>query len=244
MEDALKVADLEAAVRKELFKLIKSKTSRSSSQVSIELEQGTVHSGILSAAEKIKAGMIVIGGKKDATSLPVLGGTAERVTRHAHCPVFLVRPSRRGKVLAATDFSDRSMPAIEAGVMEARRLRASLTVIHSIDVLPIILPAVEGVAYPALPPGANDHIKETSQKELDSCVRRFKAKGGGILYEGEAAKGILETAAELPAKLVVLGTHGRTGLSRLALGSVAETVLRASPCSVLVVRIEENADQK
>jgi nucleotide-binding universal stress UspA family protein len=185
--------------------------------------------------------MIVIGGKKDATSMPVLGGTAERVTRHAHCPVFLVRPSRRGKVLAATDFSSPSLPAIEAGGIEARRLRTSLTIIHSIDVLPIIIPAVDGVAYPSLPPEANAHIKEASQKELDSCVRRYKAKGGGILYEGEAAEGILETAAELPARLIVVGTHGRTGLSRLALGSVAESVLKSSPCSVLVVRIAKDA---
>jgi nucleotide-binding universal stress UspA family protein len=237
MEDALEVADLEASVRKELLKIIRSKTSREASRVSIEIEQGTVHSGILRAAEDIGAGMIVVGGKKEETSMPVLGGIAERVTRHAHCPVFLARPSRKrtGKVLAATDFSNPSLPAIEAGVAESRRLKMDLTIVHSIDILPIIMPAVEGVAYPALPPGTNAHIKEASQRELENCVRRYGAKNG-ILYEGEAAEGILQTAVDLPARLIVVGTHGRTGLSRLAMGSVAEAVLRSSPCAVLVVR--------
>jgi universal stress protein A len=147
MEDALKVADLEASVHKELLKIIRSKTSREASRVSIEIEQGTVHSGILRAAEDIGAGMIVVGGEKEETSMPVLGGIAERVTRHAHCPVFLVRPSRKraGKVLAATDFSNPSLPAIEAGAAESRRLKTDLAIVHSIDILPIIMPAVEGV---------------------------------------------------------------------------------------------------
>jgi nucleotide-binding universal stress UspA family protein len=243
MEDALKVADLEAEVRRELLKIIHGVTSRTANQVSVVIEQGTVHSGILRAAEDLEAGAIVIGGKKDQTSIPVLSGIAERVTRHAHCPVLLVRPSPSGKVLAATDFSDSSTPAIEAGVHEARRLHTDLTIIHAIDILPVILPAVEGVAYPAIPPTTNSHIKEASQRELDDCVRRFSAKGGGVLYEGDAARAIVETAAELPAQMIVVGTHGRTGLGRLALGSVAEAVLRASPCSVLVVRFPKGAHE-
>ncbi len=240
MEDALRVADLEALVRKELLKSIRTKTSRKASDVSIAIEQGTVHSGILRAAEDIGAGMIVVGGKKEETSMPVLGGIAERVMRHAHCPVFLARPSRKrtGKVLAATDFSDPSLPAIETGVAESRRLNTDLAIVHSIDLLPILLPAIEGVAHPALPPGTNAYIREASQRELDDCVRRYKVKKG-ILYEGEAAEGILKTAVDISARLLVVGTHGRTGLSRLALGSVAEAVLRASPCSVLIVRTKK-----
>jgi len=176
MEDALEVADLEAWVRKELLKTIHSKISRKASRVPIDIVQGTVHSGILRAAEELEAGMIVVGGEMEEGVTPVLGGIAERVIRHAHCPVLLVRPSRKrtGAVLAATDFSNPSLPAIEAGVTESHRMDADLVIVHSIDVLPIIMPAVEGVAYPALPPGTNDHIKEASRRELDNCVRPFK----------------------------------------------------------------------
>ena len=64
----------------------------------------------------------------------------------------------------------------------------------------------------------------------------FQIKGGGLLRDGPAAPAILRAATELPAQLLVVGTHGRTALSRIALGSVAEAIVRAAPCSVLVVR--------
>jgi nucleotide-binding universal stress UspA family protein len=244
LEDALKEADLEAEVRKTLLKTVQNVTSRKAAQVSIVIEQGTVHSGIVQAAEIQGAGAIVIGGREDQSSMPVLGGIAERVTRHAHCPVLMVRPSPEGKVLAATDFSNPSMPAIDAAATEARRLDTDLTIVHAIDIYPVVMPAVEGVAYPAIPPDTGKHIQQASQRELDECVRRFDARGGGVLYEGEAARVIVETASTLPAQLIVIGTHGRTGLSRIALGSVAETVLRTSPCSVLVVRIPKKEQAK
>jgi nucleotide-binding universal stress UspA family protein len=237
LADALKVADFEALVRRELLKSVHEATSRDSSQVPVVIEQGTVHSGILRAAESVNAGAIVIGGRMNQADAHVSGGIAERVTRHGDCPVLVVRPSPAGKVLAATDFSDPSMPAIAAGAEEASRLHTDLAIIHAIDILPLMMPAFEGVVYPVLPTDADDQIKRASQRELDACVRRFKAKGGGLLRQGSAAEAILETATALPAQLIVVGTHGRTGLRRLALGSVAEAVLRASPCSVLVVRV-------
>jgi nucleotide-binding universal stress UspA family protein len=81
-----------------------------------------------------------------------------------------------------------------------------------------------------------DRMRKLWQARLDECVRHFKAKGGGLLRDGSAAAAILSAASELPAELVVVGSHGRTGLNRVALGSVAEAVVRAAPCSVLTVR--------
>jgi nucleotide-binding universal stress UspA family protein len=185
--------------------------------------------------------MVVIGGKKKQGSLPALGSVAESVTRHAHCPVLVVRPSPAGKVLAATDFSDPSMPAIAAGAAEARRLKTDLAILHAIELLPLILPAADGVTHPAMPADVGVRIRGASQRELDACVRKFRAKGGGLLREGRPAPAILREALELPARLLVVGTNGRTGLARLALGSVAEAVLRASPCSVLVVRLSHTS---
>jgi len=82
----------------------------------------------------------------------------------------------------------------------------------------------------------SDQMRMLWQARLDECVHRFKAEGGGLLRNGPAAATILSAASELPAQLLVVGTHGRTGLSRVALGSVAEAVVRAAPCSVLTVR--------
>jgi universal stress protein A len=237
LDDALKLYDLEAAARDDLLKRIRTVTAREPPQIEIEIEQGTVHAGILRAAENIGAGAVVVGGKVDHTGLHILGSSAEHVVRYANCPVLVARPSPAGKILAATDFSDPALPAVEAGAAEARRRKADLAIIHAIDLLPAISPFYADF-YSMPPMDLSDQMRKIWQQRLDECVHHFKAKGGGLLREGPAAPAILNAAAELPAQLLVMGTHGRTGLSRLiALGSVAEAVVRAAPCSVLVVRL-------
>jgi nucleotide-binding universal stress UspA family protein len=222
LDDALKLSELEAGVRDALLKRVRTVTDREPPQIEIEIEQGTVHAGILRAAENIGAGAVVVGGKVDHKGLHILGGAAEHVVRYAHCPVLVARPSPAGKVLAATDFSDRSLPAVEAGAAEAR--------------IPVMSPFY-GEFYGEPPMDLSGEMRSIWQPRLDECVHQFKAKGGGLLRDGPAVLAILSAASELPAQLVVVGTHGRTGLSRIALGSVAEAVVRAAPCSVLIVRL-------
>jgi nucleotide-binding universal stress UspA family protein len=236
LDDALKCSDLETAVRDALLERIRTVTARESPQTGIEIEQGTVHAGILRAAERIGAGAVVVGGKVDQRGLHILGNAAEHVVRYARCPVLVARPSPAGKVLAATDFSDPALPAVEAGAAEARRRKADLTIIHAIDLLPMMSPFY-GEFYGGPPMDLGDQMRELWQQRLDECVRHFKAKGGGLLRDGSAASAILNAASELPAQLLVVGTHGRTALSRVALGSVAEAIVRAAPCSVLTVRL-------
>jgi nucleotide-binding universal stress UspA family protein len=180
---------------------------------------------------------VVVGGKVDHKGLHILGGSAEHVVRYAKCPVLVARRSPAGKILAATDFSDPALPAIEAGAAEARRRKSDLAIIHAIDLLPVAGPFY-GDFYSMPPMELSDQMRKIWQQRLDESVHQFKAKGGGLLPDGPAAPAILSAAAKLPAQLLVVGTHGRTGLSRLiALGSVAEAVVRAAPCSVLVVRL-------
>jgi nucleotide-binding universal stress UspA family protein len=235
LDDALKSSELETAIHDALLERIRAVTTRESSQTGIEIEQGTVHAGILRAAERIGAGAVVVGGKVDHRGLHILGNAAEHVVRYAHCPVLVARPSPAGKVLAATDFSDPALPAVEAGAAEAQRRKADLTILHAIDLLPVVSPFYgEFLGMPPMDLG--DRMRKLWQARLDECVRHFKAKGGGLLRDGSAAAAILSAASELPAELVVVGSHGRTGLNRVALGSVAEAVVRAAPCSVLTVR--------
>lgn len=236
LDDALKLSGLEAAVRDALLERIRAVTTRESSQTGIAIEQGTVHAGILRAAERIGAGAVVVGGKVDHQGLHILGKAAEHVVRYAHCPVLVARPSSAGKVLAATDFSDPALPAIEAGAAEARRRKADLTIIHAVDLLPGMSPFY-GEFFDMPPMDLSDQMRVLWQTRLDECVHRFKAEGGGLLRNGPAGPAILSAASELPAQLIVVGTHGRTGLSHVALGSVAEAVVRAAPCSVLTVRL-------
>ena len=89
---------------------------------------------------------MVVGGKVDYSGLHIPGSSAEHVVRYASCPVLVARPSPVGNVLAATDFSDPALPAVEAGVAEGRRRKADLTIILAIDLLPVMSPFY-GVFY-------------------------------------------------------------------------------------------------
>ncbi len=236
LHDAFRLAEFEAFARGALTERIRTVIGRDPLEVAIEMEQGTPHAGILRAAERIAAGAVIVGGDLDEQGNPILGGVAERVIRHAHCAVLVARPGRPGVVLAATDFSVPSAPAVEAGASEAKRRGADLAIIHSIDVAPLAVPSAIHSIDGMLPVDLVDAMKGHLQEQLDDCVRRAEARGGGLLRKGPAAATILQAAEELPAQLLVLGTHGRTGLKRLALGSVAEKVVRGAHCSVLVVR--------
>lgn len=238
LDDAMKSSALETAVRDALLERIRTVTTRESPPAGIEIEQGTVHAGILRAAERIGAGVVVVGRKVDHGGLHILGNAAEHIVRYAHCPVLVARPSPPGNVLAATDFSDPSLPAVEAGAAEARRLKTDLTIIHAIDLFPV-MNAYYGEFFGMPPMDLDGRMKKLWQSKLDECVHRFDAKGGGLLRDGSAPSAILSAASDLPAQLLVVGNHGRTGLSRVALGSVAEAVVRAAPCSVLIVRFAQ-----
>ncbi|MBN2318884.1 MAG: universal stress protein [Acidobacteria bacterium] len=238
LDDALKSYDLEASVRDALLKRIRTVTAREPPKIEIEIEQGTVHAGILRAADNIGAGAVVVGGKIDHEERHLLGSSAEQVVRYAICPVLVARPSPAGKILAATDFSDPALPAVEAGATEARHRKVDLTIIHAIDLLPVISPSYgDFYSYGTTSMDLSSQMRTIWQQRLDECVHRFKAKGGGLLRDGPAAPAILSAASKLPAQLLVVGTQGRTGVSRIALGSVAEAVVHAAPCSVLVVRL-------
>jgi nucleotide-binding universal stress UspA family protein len=235
LDDALKSSELETAVRNAVLERIRTVTTREAPQAGIEIEQGTVHAGILRAAERIGAGAVVVGEKVDPNGLHILGNAAEHIVRYAHCPVLVARPSPDGNVLAATDFSDPALPAVEAGAAEARRLKADMTIIHVVDLLPVMNPYY-GEFFGLPPMDLSDRMRKLWQSKLEECVQHFKAEGGGLLRDGSAASAILGAASELSARLIVVGTHGRTGLGRVALGSVAEAVVRVAPCSVLIVR--------
>ncbi len=112
LDDALKFYNLEASVRDALLRRIGTVTDREPPKIEIEIEQGTVHAGILRSADTIGAGAVVIGGKSAHEGGYLLGGSAEHVVRHANCPVLVARPSPAGKILAATNFSDPALPAV------------------------------------------------------------------------------------------------------------------------------------
>lgn len=170
-----------------------------------------------------------------------LGSVAEQIVRHAHCSVLVARPtSNRGVVVAATDLSDPSMPAITRGAEEAHRRGARLVVTHAIDFAggmlspdAFFLDAVRSDESATV----GGRLREAATDALRQALRACGATGDTHIVEGRAAAAIVRCADELGAELLVVGTRGRTGFARLALGSVAERVIRTASCPVLAVRL-------
>jgi nucleotide-binding universal stress UspA family protein len=138
-------------------------------------------------------------------------------------------------IMHATDFSPASRAAFAKAVELAKRDRAPLTIAH------VMLPPVMMLGDGYIPPATWDDIsrghRKATQKKLDAVVARARAAGvraRGLLLEGQPADRILRAARG--AGLLVIGTHGRTGLARFILGSVASRVVAGARCPVVTVR--------
>jgi nucleotide-binding universal stress UspA family protein len=137
-------------------------------------------------------------------------------------------------ILHPTDFSPHSQQAFQLASLLARDTGARLIVLHVIE-LPLI--AYSGVPMaPPLPlmPGEE-------RQALAKQLRQIRPQDPAItvehrLEQGDPATAILEIAKETGSDLIALGTHGRTGLGRLLMGSVAEKVVRGATCPVLTVK--------
>lgn len=209
----------------------------------IFIERGSAYAQIVRRAETWGATFIVAGShNRTGLSRVFLGSVAERVARHAHCSVLVARPSpEAGVVVAATDLSDRSLPAINAGAEAARRADAQLVVVSALEWTNAMPEPSAGLigGMPVLPPPEiQAEVRAALRSTLEGALGRAGAVGNVQVLEGPVAPAIVDCANRLHASLIVVGTHGRTGLARLALGSVAEQVIRSASCSVLAVRAE------
>jgi nucleotide-binding universal stress UspA family protein len=133
------------------------------------------------------------------------------------------------RILHPTDFSERSECAFRVACALARDYGAPLLVLH--------------VCSPFVIYGSSVAV-EVTPSHLDACLARLRqmethdprVRIEHRLVEGDAGTEILRVARENGCDLIVMGTHGRTGLGRLLMGSVAEEVVRKAPCSVLTVK--------
>ena len=145
------------------------------------------------------------------------------------------------RILIATDLSPASEPALQMAAALAIRMDAGLTLLH-------VLPGkeLEALASAHQPRHPVDliyseleaSVREQYRQVVPDEVRRF-LHAEVLVVPGVPAAEIIRTAAAKGADLIITGTHGRTGLRRILMGSVAEQVLRGAPCPVLTVRPQE-----
>jgi nucleotide-binding universal stress UspA family protein len=144
-----------------------------------------------------------------------------------------------GRTLHPTDFSKASTPAFTRAVAEARQTRSELILVH---VLAPVIPAAgasEGYLSPSVYEQMSKSARAWAQKQLDRLLAKAKAarvRARGMLLEGVAHEQIVRAAKRQRATLIVMGTHGRTGMARFFLGSVAARVAATAACPVLTVR--------
>jgi nucleotide-binding universal stress UspA family protein len=142
-------------------------------------------------------------------------------------------------VLVPTDFGDASTTALDHAVSLVEGTEARIYVLYAFE-LPIVgFPDGVLVATAEL----TSRIVNAAQKGLDDAVARYAGRKVVIttlLKQGDARRVILEVADELDADLICIGTHGRRGVARALIGSVAEMVVRASPVPVLTVHAPPN----
>ncbi len=230
----------DAKVRSELAALARSKLGLELTEIFVE--RGAPYAELVRRADAIGADFIAIGSHgRTGLSRAVLGSVAERVVRHAHCSVLVARPVvKAGIVLAASDLSEPSVPAIAAGAAAARRSGAKLVVVSALEWQGDLSSLAFGLlgALPALPSNElQQQTRELLHSTIELAIKSVGADGEARVLDGAPASAIVACAEELQAELVVVGSRGRTGLARLALGSVAEAVIRNASCSVLAVRL-------
>jgi nucleotide-binding universal stress UspA family protein len=144
-------------------------------------------------------------------------------------------------ILVPIDLGDHTTEVLDYAVGLAGRLDAKLHVVHTVP-LPVL-----GVEIPVtISDSAIKDLVATRRQELDRVATSYADKCAFASVElttGDPRLVIQEAAVQLRADLIVMGTHGRRGVSRLLLGSVAEQVARTAPCPVLLVRSGTGTDR-
>ena len=143
------------------------------------------------------------------------------------------------KILVPTDFSDNSIAALQNAQELAKRFGAELVLAHVLE--PPVYPAMTFGAGAASLPALQDEMRQTVSEHLDRLVRERVEAGftaRGVLREGSPFLEIVSLAEEEGVDLIVIATHGHSGIKHLLLGSTTEKVVRKAPCPVLTVRGE------
>lgn len=141
-------------------------------------------------------------------------------------------------ILLPTDFSDCANYALSYATSFARSAGASIICVHVIEpVMPTV--GYTGMTEPLPMADISEQLEDSAERELPKISECEECEGLNVeevIAHGDAASEIVRVAKERDVDLIIISTHGRTGLGRLIFGSTAESVVRHAPCPVLVVK--------
>lgn len=211
--------------------------------ISAEKTGQAAYEEIIAYSEEHDIDLIVMGthGRRGPKRL-FIGSTAERVVRLSDCPVLTLRsdaqtanPMHLNNILVPVDFSDFSLDAIQYALELAKNWDAKITLLNVIE--EAVLPTVYGVEPVSV--FHVDHLMDESAKMIQNLKETYLENYSNIeakVVVGHAAFTITDFAKENGVDLIVIPTHGLTGLKRFLIGSVAEHVVRNAQCAVLTIK--------
>ena len=145
------------------------------------------------------------------------------------------------RILVGVDFEAPSFAALDWAIDLALQVGAKVTVLHTFEIPIVGIPDGAFVA-------SAEHVSqlmETSQRSLAAAIEARSARGEeltSLLRDGVAWEEIHRVAEEVDAQLIAIGTHGRTGVARALLGSIAEKTIRSAKRPIVVVRAQPSAE--
>ena len=199
------------------------------------LEYGEPYEEIVSVAEKENCDLIIMGRKGlGGVEIELVGSVTARVIGHTKKDVLVIPEGSKlswNKILVASDNSPNSRPALEKAFEIAKE--------HSSSIAAVTVVYIDTDFF-TISHKLIEEMKEQAKKHLEELKAEAASKGldlALIVKEGEPHEGIINAAEEFGADLIVMGSHGRTGLKRLLMGSVTEKVLGFAVCPVLVCHV-------
>lgn len=232
---------LENFAKKQLDQLSKNIEAKGVKTLDPILENGDFSEKIIEVSEKINANFIFAGaGEKVKNGVAQLGSNAEKIIKKSFKPAFIVKngvPLKISKILCPVDFSPESKRALKNAITLAHKFKAELVLLAVYEVSQLFpirnkLKMDEHLEY----------LRTSCENDMEKFLKDVTLSGLEVtreIKEGDPASEILHAIKRHKADLLMMGTTGKSGISRILIGSVTEKVIREIPCSFITLKKED-----
>ena len=232
---------IEEAATSKMDEIVKSIESEDVVVKETFLRNGNCVEAVVRTADRINANLILIGsGELAKNEIYKLGTTADMIIRKSEVPVWVVQKGSKvqiKRIFCPIDFSDQSKRALTDAAYIARSFKASLVIFSVYELY--------DKSFPRFNPesgGMNKLFKTEHENRLKKFIENIEINCLDytlVIKAGDPAKEILKAIKKLEPDLLLMGTSGKSGISRWLMGSVAEKVTREVPCSFVTVKSKE-----